>query len=174
MPSSQSIIEEIEAAVPALHRYARLLVPNREDADDLVQTCLVRALSRPPTGGTVSVRPWLFTILHNLSVNRWRALRRWGRVMEAGEADMAVPPAQEWRITSRDLVRAFERLSAEHRQVLLLVSVEGLEYRDVAEILGLPIGTVMSRLSRARDALRGHMNGTGMNATGRTTLRSVK
>lgn len=169
-----SIIAEIEAAVPALHRYARSLVDHRQDADDLVQDCLVRALSRPPQpGGAGSVRPWLFTILHNLSVSRWRSLRRRGTTMglDAAEAQagLAVPPAQEWAPAARDLMRGFERLTAEHRQVLLLVSVEGLEYREVAAVLGVPVGTVMSRLSRARDALRAHMAGAE-----RPMLRRVK
>ncbi|HEX3349745.1 MAG TPA: RNA polymerase sigma factor [Acetobacteraceae bacterium] len=155
--------------MPALHRYARTLVANRQDADDLVQDCLVRALGKIPAESAVSVRPWLFTILHNLSVNRWRRIRRWGHLVEATETDAAVPSTQEWRVISHDLVRGFEQLSAEHRQVLMLVSVEGLEYREAAEILDVPIGTVMSRLSRARDALRAQMNGTG-----RPTLRRVK
>ena len=155
-----SIIEEIEAAVPALQRYARHLVQHRQDADDLVQDCLVRALSRLPLpGADLSVRPWLFTILHNLSVSRWRRLQRWGRVVAPEDAGLSVPPTQEWGPATRDLLRGFERLSPEHRQVLLLVSVEGLEYREVAEVLAVPIGTVMSRLSRARDALRVHMDG---------------
>ncbi len=155
-----SIRAEIEAAVPSLQRYARTLVASRQDADDLVQECLVRALGRLPAAGTpMVVRPWLFTILHNLSVNRWRALRRWGHTMPASESELAVAPAQEWQLASRDLLRGFDRLSAEHRQVLLLVSVEGLEYREVAEILDIPLGTVMSRLSRARDTLRAAMNG---------------
>jgi RNA polymerase sigma-70 factor (ECF subfamily) len=163
------MVAEIEACVPALHRYARTLVQNRHDADDLVQDCLVRALGRPPAEDTVSVRPWLFAILHNLSVNRWRRIRRWGHPVELTETDAAVASAQEWRMISRDLVQGFEQLSTEHRQVLILVSVEGLEYREVADILDVPVGTVMSRLSRARDALRAHMNGTG-----RATLRRVK
>ena len=150
----------IEAAVPALHRYARSLVPHRHDADDLVQDCLVRAFSHPPPAGAhATVLPWLFTILHNLSVSRWRRLRRQGRVVDAEEAALSVAPAQEWAPLTRDLLRGFERLSPEHRQVLLLVSVEGLGYREAATILGVPLGTVMSRLSRARDALRTHMNG---------------
>ena len=156
-----SIIEEIEAAVPALHRYARHLVQHRQDADDLVQDCLVRALSRLPVRdeGDMPVRPWLFTILHNLSVSRWRRMQRWGRVVDPEDAGLSVPPTQEWGPATRDLLRGFERLSPEHRQVLLLVSVEGLEYREVAAVLGVPIGTVMSRLSRARDGLRAYMDG---------------
>ena len=169
-----SIIAEIEAAMPALHRYARSLVEHRADAEDLVQDCLVRALSGLPQGqGGLSVRPWLFTILHNLSVNRWRALRRRGTAVALGgdgaEPGLSVAPAQEWAATTRDLLRGFESLSAEHRQVLLLVSIEGLAYREAAAVLEVPVGTVMSRLSRARDALRAHMAGAE-----RPLLRRVK
>jgi RNA polymerase sigma-70 factor (ECF subfamily) len=168
-----SIISEIEAALPALHRYARSLVSHRQDADDLVQECIARALGRLPQGdgeaGEMSVRPWLFTILHNLGVSRLRSLRRWGQTVAVEDAGLSVPAAQEWGVATRDLLRGFERLSADHRQVLLLVSVEGLEYHEVATILGVPVGTVMSRLSRARDALRTHMNGDE-----RPVLRRIK
>ncbi len=172
-----SIATEIEQAIPALHRYARSLVPQRPDADDLVQDCLVRAFSRlPEAGAQATVLPWLFTILHNLSVSRWRRLARWGRTVDLADAGLATPPAQDWAPTARDLLRGFERLSPEHRQVLLLVSVEGLDYRAAAAVLGVPTGTVMSRLSRARDALRDHMDGTGGAARPhrRPALRRVK
>jgi RNA polymerase sigma-70 factor, ECF subfamily len=170
MPDPKSIVAEIEACLPALHRYARTLVPGRHDADDLVQDCLVRALGHLPPEDAVSVRSWLFTILHNLSVNRWRRIRRWGHLVEARDIEASVPATQEWRVIWQDVVREFEQLSSEHKQVLLLVSVEGLEYREVAEILDIPIGTVMSRLSRARDALRARMSGRGR----AVTLRRVK
>ena len=173
-----SILSEIEASVPALHRYARSLVSaHRQDADDLVQDCLVAALGQLPQQearraageGSDSALPWLFTILHNLSVSRWRSLRRRGIAVDLEDANLQVAPAQEWGPTRRDLLLAFDRLTPEHREVLLLVSVEGLEYRAVADIVGVPIGTVMSRLSRARDALR-----TAMNGEGRPALRRVK
>lgn len=164
-----SIAEDIEAALPALHRYARSLVAHRDDADDLVQDCLERAFRHPPAATPAGgLRPWLFTILHNLGVSRWRSVRRRGVTVAATEADLRVAPAQDWGLATRDLVRGFEDLSPEHRQVLLLVAVEGLEYRDAAAVLGVAVGTVMSRLSRARDALRAHMNGTA------PVLRRVK
>jgi RNA polymerase sigma-70 factor (ECF subfamily) len=173
-----SILSEIEASVPALHRYASSLVSSdRQDADDLVQDCLVRALSQVPQqearrasgDGQEPILPWLFTILHNLSVSRWRALRRRGIAVDPEDANLQTPATQEWAPARRDLLRGFEGLSPEHRQVLLLVSVEGLEYREVAAVLGVPIGTVMSRLSRARDALRAAINGDE-----RPALRRVK
>jgi RNA polymerase sigma-70 factor (ECF subfamily) len=172
-----SILSEIEASVPALHRYARSLVAaHREEADDLVQDCLVRALgqvaqqeARRAGGSGEPILPWLFTILHNLSVSRWRTLRRRGVAIDPEDAGLQVAPAQEWGAARRDLLRCFDQLSPEHRQVLLLVSVEGLEYREVAAVLGIPAGTVMSRLSRARDALRAALNGEA-----RPALRRVK
>jgi RNA polymerase sigma-70 factor (ECF subfamily) len=168
------IIDDIEAAVPALHRYARSLVPHRHDADDLVQDCLVRAFSRlPAEGAHETVLPWLFTILHNLSVSRWRMLRRRGQVVAvdtaAADPRLSVPATQESASLRRDLLRGFEQLSPEHQQILLLVSVEGLEYQQAATVLKIPVGTVMSRLSRARDALRAQLNG----AT-RPHLRRIK
>jgi RNA polymerase sigma-70 factor (ECF subfamily) len=146
------------------------MLRHRDEADDLVQDCLVRALGRlPAPSSDLAVRPWLFTILHNLSVSRWRRLRRRGAAVDAAAVDLPVPPPQEWSLATRDLVRGLERLPEEQRQVLLLVGVEGLEYREAAAVLGLPVGTVMSRLSRGRDALRAHMEGRE-----RPALRRVK
>ncbi|WP_335904912.1 sigma-70 family RNA polymerase sigma factor [Acidisphaera sp. L21] len=156
--------------MPALRRYAWALLRNRDDADELVQDCLVRALGRLPTPSSdLAVRPWLFTILHNLSVSRWRTLRRRGRSVDAATIDLPIPPPQEWSLAARDMMQGLRDLPDEQRQVLLLVGVEGLEYREAAAVLGLPIGTVMSRLSRGRDALRARMEGRE-----RPALRRVK
>jgi len=166
-----SIIAEVEEAVPALRRYAWSLLRQREGADDLVQDTLERALVYLPrlVAGT-AVRPWLFTIMHNLSVSRWRQLRRRARwTVQQEDQDAAVPAEQEAGLARRDLLAGLELLPEEQRQVLLLVTVEGFEYREVAGILGVPIGTVMSRLSRARDRLRMHMEGRE-----REPLRRVK
>ncbi|MBE9603416.1 RNA polymerase sigma factor [Acetobacteraceae bacterium H6797] len=151
-----SILAEIEEAVPALRRYAWSLLRHPHDAEDLVQDTLLRALSSlPREPGITAVRPWLFTILHNLSVSRWRSLRR--RAAARFTPEDKVGPSQDWHLATRDLMRGLEALSEDQRRVLLLVSVEGFDYREVAAILGLPIGTVMSRLSRARDALAAQM-----------------
>ncbi len=172
-----STLTEIEEAVPALRRYAASLLRGTQDADDLVQDCLVRALDRLPSrNGALPVKPWLFAILHNLFISRWRGARRWRRILAPIGTDLPdapTPAPQEWRLAHRDLLRGLDALPEPQRQVLLLVAVEGLEYRDVATILDIPIGTVMSRLSRARDGLNAHMGGQAR-ATPRQALRRVK
>jgi RNA polymerase sigma-70 factor, ECF subfamily len=168
-----ALMGEIEASIPALRRYAWSLLRDTDEADDLVQDCLVRALDRVAADPAIAaVRPWLFTIMHNLFVSRWRTSRR-RRVTMPGDAvenaEIAVAPEQDDALARRDLLAGLDRLTEDQRQVLLLVSVEGLEYREVASILGIPVGTVMSRLSRARDNLHAHMDGTK-----RPMLRRVK
>jgi RNA polymerase sigma-70 factor (ECF subfamily) len=158
-----TVLGDIEAAVPALRRYAWSLMRHGPDADDLVQDCLAQALGRLSTRtGEGDVRPWLFTIMHNLFFSRWRRARRWQALFQRRDEeteDPGRPPSQEWNLVTRELVTGVDRLPPEQRQVLLLVAVEGFEYREAAGILGIPVGTVMSRLSRARDALRRHVDG---------------
>jgi len=150
-------LDEMERCVPALRRYARALVRDADAADDLVQDCLERALGRRhlwrPTG---SVRAWLFTILHNIHANqaRSRAGRGTEVAAEAADGALAQPADQDGRLAALDVIRALDSLDDGHRQVILLVALEGLAYREVADVLGIPIGTVMSRLSRGRDRLR--------------------
>jgi RNA polymerase sigma-70 factor (ECF subfamily) len=168
-----TLMGEIEASIPALRRYAWSLLRDTDDADDLVQDCLVRALDRVAADSAIAaVRPWLFTIMHNLFVSRWRTARR-RRVTMPGDAvdnvEVPVAPEQDDALARRDLLAGLDRLTEDQRQVLLLVSVEGLEYREVASILGVPVGTVMSRLSRARDNLHAYMDGAK-----RPMLRRVK
>jgi RNA polymerase sigma-70 factor (ECF subfamily) len=151
-------VRHIEPVIPALRRFAWALTRDRAAADDLVQDCLERAVSRWAQRRTDrEVRPWLFTILHNLAISRLRELKRRGRpeaLEDAAPGDLAVPPVQEHRLAHLDLVRAVGELPEEQRSVLLLVSVEDLSYSEVAEALQIPIGTVMSRLHRARERLR--------------------
>lgn len=143
----------LQRAIPALRRYARVLTRDPHQADDLVQDCLERALTRMhQVCGRTDLRPWLFTIAFRLNVSHWRRLRHLIPLTETAPEpvqDATQIPHLEWK----EVTGAFERLSDDHRQVLLLVGVEGLEYGTVAEILGVPVGTVMSRLSRARAAL---------------------
>lgn len=148
------------AHVPGLRRYAAALAGNAADADDLVQDCIERALARQETlREPESLGRWLRTILHNLYVTK---LRRRGAVslpIEDLAEDLALSVPFDDQGPIRDMVRALAGLSPEHRQILLLISLEGLSYREVAELLDIPIGTVMSRLARARERLRTRLEG---------------
>jgi RNA polymerase sigma-70 factor (ECF subfamily) len=148
------------AHVPALRRYAAALAGNAADADDLLKHCIERALARQDTlREPDSLGRWLKTILHNLYVTKLRRRGATSLPIEDFAEDLAlsVPPEDQGQV--RDLVHALAGLSVEHRQILLLISLEGLSYREVAATLDIPIGTVMSRLARARERLRSLLDG---------------
>lgn len=151
------IYHSIEAEIPRLRRYARALVRDGAGADDLVQDCLARALEKLHLWqeGT-DLRAWLFTILHNQYVNQVRRAVREGAAVGLSESEpmLAQAPHQGKRLELRDLQRAITKLPDDQRSVILLVGLEGMRYEEVADILDIPIGTVRSRLSRGRDALR--------------------
>lgn len=159
----RSEIERINEAIPALRRYAWALLRSDQDADDLVQDCLARALaSLPSQSREPDIRPWLFTILHNLHVSRLRRKRTRGVTVPLDEvqgAPLSTLPTQEHGLHVSDLQRGLDELPEEQRSVLILVCVEELSYANVARVLDIPVGTVMSRLSRARERLRAHMDG---------------
>ncbi|KQY86062.1 RNA polymerase sigma factor [Pelomonas sp. Root1444] len=149
---------ELLASLPRLRRYARALRRNDEDADDLLQDTLERAWSRARLWqGVGDMRTWLFSIMHNLHVD---ALRR-GRLdtvdLDEQTPEVPVAPTQGQILVLRDLDAALAALPAEQREVLLLTALDGLAYAEIAQALGIPIGTVMSRLSRGRERLRGLM-----------------
>jgi RNA polymerase sigma-70 factor (ECF subfamily) len=150
--NSESIIEHIQA----LRRYANALVGSHADADDLVQETLKRALVYVEADRQIdNLRAYLFTILHNVRKDALRKQVRSGTQVPVEDAPLISEAASASdRIACSQIIQAMQRLSEEHRHVLLLVGVEGLSYRETSEVLGLPIGTVMSRLSRARAALR--------------------
>ncbi len=159
------VMASMEACIPALRRYARALLRDRDEVDDLVHDCLLRALdqlhTRRPDG---DLRAWLFAIMHNLFISRTRRNKTWAKTVfthQLFEDGLGLRPTQDIHMQGRDLIRALDSLSEEHRSVLLLVSVEDLSYAEVAQVLGVPIGTVMSRLSRAREKLRLLMEGEG-------------
>jgi RNA polymerase sigma factor (sigma-70 family) len=147
----------IEPVIPALRRYARTFVRDAGAADDLVQDTLERAISRwHQRRSDGDARTWLFTILHNLAVNHLRRTARRGREVpldDAGESDVAVPSTQEDALRREDILGAVGQLPDDQRGVLLLVSLEDVSYAEAARILDIPIGTVMSRLARARARL---------------------
>ena len=153
MSRSQLVAEHL----PLLRRYARALTRDVSRADDLVQSCLERALARQDLWqpGT-DLRAWLFTILHNQHVNEVRSsLREDGGI--AAEASRSIPSVGPNALASlqlRELDRAVGSLPAGQRQVILLVGLEGMRYEEVAKILDIPVGTVRSRLSRGRHELR--------------------
>jgi RNA polymerase sigma-70 factor (ECF subfamily) len=148
---------EIEAAIPRLRRYALALVRDGIAADDLVQECLTRALDKLYLWREgSSLQAWLFTILHNQYVNQVRRSIRKGVTVEISDdaPHLSRPANQEDRLELRDLHLALGRLPAEQRAVILLIGLEGMSYSETAEVLGIPAGTVRSRLSRGRLALR--------------------
>lgn len=151
------ICKKIEQEIPRLRRYARALTRDVNAADDLVQDCLTRALSKVHLWqrGT-DLRAWLFTILHNQYVNHVRRAVREGSAvgLSDGEPLLTTSPNQGKRLELRDLDRAIAKLPEEQRAVLLLVGLEGMRYEEVAEVLGVPVGTIRSRLSRGREMLR--------------------
>jgi RNA polymerase sigma-70 factor (ECF subfamily) len=172
-----NVLSQIEACVPALRRYAVGLLRSRDEADDLVHDCLVRALDKLHTRREeLEVRPWLFTILHNLFVSQMRRLGSRPQsesLDDTHEASHSQRPSQEDGLQWRDLLRDLERLPDEQRSVVLLVSVEDLSYAETAAVLGVPLGTVMSRLARGRERLRQYANADA-NPDARPALRRVK
>jgi RNA polymerase sigma-70 factor (ECF subfamily) len=152
----------LESEIPRLRRYARALTRNTAKADDLVQSSLVRALEKQHLWQPGSnLRAWLFTILHNQHVNDVRHSLRQGSLgpVEDAEPVGRVEPVADASLQLRDLQRGINTLSHEQREVRLLVGLEGMRYEQVATILGIPVGTVRSRLSRARTTLRLLMDG---------------
>lgn len=156
--SEQSFIQLVDPYVPALRRFAWTLVRNDDDADDLVQDCLERALSRwAQRRLDGSLKAWLFTILYNLRVSRWRTWVRHGGdpvSTEHWNGPVSSEADSEQRMIVLDVLSALQKLPEDQRLVITLVGVEGLSYEETASIAGVPIGTVMSRLSRGRERLR--------------------
>lgn len=169
------IARQIEPLIPALRRYAFALARNHEAADDLVQDCLERALSRwllrRRDGG---LRAWLFTILRNLYIDDYRRHRRHGPHAPIDELNSpSVEPSQEAGLGLRDLMAALDRLPEDQKSLLLLVGVEDLSYEETARVLDIPLGTVMSRLSRSRAKLRSVLD-AGLETGRASFLRRVK
>ena len=161
----------LEPLIPALRRYAYALVRDHDGADDLVQDTLERALSRwALRRSDGDLRAWLFTIQRNLHVSALRQGRRRGAHVELDEATTPSTAApQENGLEIQDILAALDQLPEEQKSMLLLVGVEDLSYDEAAKVMGVPTGTVMSRLSRGRQRLRTLLE------TGRATLlRRVK
>ncbi len=144
--------------VSHLRRYARALTRHEVEADDLVQDTLERALRKFSLWkeGT-NLRAWLFSVMHNLYVNQVRSRQETTPVDD--DLDLPVGGRQEEGLKIRDLSASLLALPLEQREVLLLVGLENLSYEEVAQTLGIPLGTVMSRLSRGRERLRRLLDG---------------
>lgn len=149
-------MRKLEQQLPALRRYARVLAGNRHDADDLVHDCIERALQNAGSlRNEEKLRQWLFSILHNRFLNLVRRAKLRGEQAQSDtEPEICVQPGQTNKVYLRQVLAAIDRLPNDKRAVLLLVAVEGFSYEATAQILDVPLGTVMSRLSRARADLR--------------------
>lgn len=164
-----TVLDEIEAAIPALRRYAQALLRDRAAADDLVQDCLERALARRAGWrGEGSVRGWMFRILVNLHHDGQRQRSRGPHLSVVGDdmAEFSRPGAQEGHMALREVQAAITRLPDDQRQALLLVALEGMSLVEAAAVLGLAEGTLASRLGRARASLRA--------ATGRESAKAAR
>ncbi len=159
---------DVIGQLATLRRYARSLVRNPDDAEDLVHDALVRAYEREQTfrrGG--SIRSWLLSVVHNTHIDRLRRARSQARRAEAAAevSDTAQAADQDHTVRLRQVREAFFDLPEEQREALHLVAIEDLSYQEAADALGIPVGTLMSRVSRARAALRNfeEQGGTGRN-----------
>jgi RNA polymerase sigma-70 factor (ECF subfamily) len=164
--------EGIITYIPHLRRYARALTGDQVAAEDLVQDTLERAWKRMALWRPGSnIRAWLFTIMHNLYVNQIKAAAR-GAQRNANSPDVTLPlsSSHDQRLELRDLHKALQGLPDEQREVVLLIGLEQLSYDEAAKVLRIPVGTVMSRLSRGREHLRLIMN----RGSSPTQLKAIK
>ena len=161
----------IVACIPRLRAYARALVGERSRADDLVQDTLARACDRLALWRRgMDMRAWLFSIMHNLHIDQLRKSRVVTQPLDDEAFDAPVRATHTDMLEVADLDAALRELPIEQREVLLLVALEQMTYQQVAETLGIPLGTVMSRLSRGRERLRAMMEGRSISSP----LRVVK
>jgi RNA polymerase sigma-70 factor (ECF subfamily) len=165
----------LEQEIPRLRRYARVLTKDTDDADDLVQDCLLRALDNLDRwqAGT-NMRAWLFTIMHRLFLN---STRRKPMVsvedLDPSRAVQVSPASQEHSVRLAEVQQAFATLTKDHQEIILLVAIERLHYEEAAGILNVAVGTVRSRLFRAREALEkalGHGDLSALSSLSRSRL----
>ena len=152
-----ALLDTMEHQIPHLRRYSRALTRDREAADDLVQDTLERTISRLEKfrEGT-DLRSWMFTIMHNVHIDQCRRQRRRGIdvPVEDWTPDSHHPAPQPWYIELRNLGENFDRLRDSEQDVIRLVGLQGLKYEEAARELGVKVGTIKSRLFRARATLR--------------------
>ena len=171
---------ELDKHLDVLRRYALVLMRDPEQAEDLVQEAVLKAIEGAETFQEGrDLRTWLLAIVHNCFVSRWRRRQAEGQAAGALTAftEPFVPPTQASRVQLGQTMTALMALPVEQREVLVLVALDGMTYRDAAECLGVPVGTVMSRLARAREALRSAIGETRQDKPAdrpRPSLRVVK
>ena len=175
------LMAEVQPLIPSLRRYARSMLRDRDLADDLVQDCLERVIVHwDERRRSEDSRQWVFAIAHNLAVNKLRQETRRGMhvaIEDVDEATMVCPANQEDRVRHNELMRALDTLPLDQRSVVLMISVEDLSYAEVAEALGVPVGTVTSRLARGREKLQRALDGESARAErpqGTPMLRRLK
>lgn len=157
--STNAVAKQVEGLLPSLRRFACTLRRQHPDVDDLVQATILRALSnshlwRPDT----NLLAWMFTIMHNLHVNDCRHLNVTGSPVELQEEMIVTGPCQDSILEFQECRGAFGNLPQANRQILCLIALDGLSYEETASQLGIPVGTVRSRLSRTRQMLRSRLN----------------
>lgn len=161
-----SIREEVTDYIPALRAYAWSLTRRNEDADDLVQDTLAKAIGKIDTfqPGT-NLRAWLFTIMRNTFLNEIAKSRRMVTGMQdCVSGSVSTPATQEWTVRGNELMRAVSRLPAHYREMLVMVVMLGESYESAAEIFGVRLGTVKSRVNRARLMVIEDLEGRAPNA----------
>lgn len=157
---SQLTDGEIRQVMPHLQRFALWLTRNPHSAEDLVQSCLTKALTRRQRNeDEQNLRAWLFTILYRQFIDGERRRKRYMKLLNFFTGEEAFGHSSESLAIADDTLAQFAALPTEYRAILLLVSVEGLSYKQAAQTLDVPLGTVMSRLSRARKLLHEKLEG---------------
>ncbi|NRP21864.1 ECF RNA polymerase sigma factor EcfG [Ensifer adhaerens] len=156
-----AIEDQVVDLIPALRAFARTFVSSRYESDDLVQETLFRALrsiDRFEVG--TNLKSWLFTIMHNTFRTQYKVRRREAPgVIDCADMPIAIPPSQEWFVLDLDMRAALLAMSPEHRDVLVLVAGYGMSYKEAADVCDCAIGTIKSRLNRAREELTNKMSG---------------
>ena len=157
--AERTMIEDLPVHVAGLRRYAVALTGSRFEAEDLVQETLTRAIAAASSfrkGG--NLRGWLFTIMHNAFVSGVRARRAADRELDDDLPELSQAPTQLDRLEVRDVLAGLSRLPEAQRAALVLIALEDFSYSEAARVLGVPLGTLMSRLARGREALRRAMS----------------
>lgn len=158
--AKNALIQELANHITSLRRYALVLTRDRQNAEDLVQESLMRAIAAAGSWRRDSnLRAWLFRIMHNLHISDMRRLRVRASHDHDRSGEAAEDPPQLLRLEVRNVLAALAELPEAQRQAITLIAIEDLKYEEAAKILGIPVGTLMSRLARGREALRQTVNG---------------